>query len=173
MRSSFFPAATSQKDGTKVDVRIEIRPPRSLTDEHGNIPKICRQETVTIHEHDHAKFRQELQYGSEEHYKLFNLMRQFQEGEHGRFKDEAYQALGSKGKRRMRGRAAQSLFTAFLLAASTLRKIRTYLQQADEPADKHALIFVTKRDPAKRKNTWHPDLPDSPDPPELRPPLAA
>ncbi len=45
-------------------------------------------------------------------------------GTHGFAKDPAYEALAGPGKRRVRGRAAQSVFAAFLLAAATsIRKI--------------------------------------------------
>jgi hypothetical protein len=161
--------ATRQADGTTVDARIEIDPSNVPTDENGVHPQVCRQETVSIHVTDDAKFRQSLQYGTEEHYSLYNLMRQSQEGEHGRAKDEAYQGLGSPSRRRMRGRAVQSVFAAFLLAAASVRKISAFLRKAKEPDGPDGAIFVLKRSPAMRKNTWHPDLPDSPDPPELAP----
>lgn len=73
----------------------------------------------------------------------------------------------------MRGRAAQSVFAAFLLAAATVRKIVTFLAKAEEPEDDNAVVYVLKRDPAKRENTWNPELPDRPDPPEVEPPIAA
>jgi hypothetical protein len=161
--------ATRQADGTSVDVRIEIDPSNVPTDDDGTRPKVCRQETVTIHVTDGAKFRQSLQYGTEEHYALYNLMRQSQEGEHGRAKDEAYQGLGSPSRRRMRGRAVQSVFAAFLLAAASVRKIIAFMKKAKEPDAPNGAIVVLKRSPGLRKNTWHPDLPDSPDPPELAP----
>ncbi|TYP87134.1 hypothetical protein [Blastococcus xanthinilyticus] len=161
--------ATRQADQTTVDARIEIDPSNVPTDDNGVRPQVCRQETVSIHVTDDAKFRQSLQYGTEEHYSLYNLMRQSQEGEHGRAKDEAYQGLGSPSRRRMRGRAVQSLFAAFLLAAASVRKIDTFLKKAKEPDGPGGAIFVLKRSPGLRKNTWHPDLPDSPDPPELAP----
>jgi hypothetical protein len=161
--------ATRQADGTTVDVRIEIDPSNVPTDDNGVRPQVCRQETVTIRVTDNAKFRQSLQYGTEEHYALYNLMRQSQEGEHGRAKDEAYQGLGSPTRRRMRGRAVQSVFAAFLLAAASVRKIRSFMEKAKDPDGPDGAIFVLKRSPGLRKNTWHPDLPDSPDPPELAP----
>jgi hypothetical protein len=161
--------STRQPDGTTVDVRIEIDPSNVPTDDNGVRPQVCRQETVSIHVTDNAKFRQSLQYGTEEHYALYNLMRQSQEGEHGRAKDEAYQGLRSPTRRRMRGRAVQSVFAAFLLAAASVGKISAFLRKAKEPDGPDGAIFVLKRSPAMRKNTWHPDLPDSPDPPELAP----
>jgi hypothetical protein len=69
----------------------------------------------------------------------------------------------------MRGRAVQSVFAAFLLAAASVRKISAFLRKAKEPDGPDGAIFVLKRSPTMRKNTWHPDLPDSPDPPELAP----
>lgn len=160
--------ATRQPDGTKADVRIEIDPSNVPT-ENGIPPQVCRQDKVSIHIAEGAKFRQTLQYGTDEHYVMYNLMRQSQEGEHGRVKDQAYEALDLPGKRRMRGRAVQSIFAAFLLAASAVRKTRTFLAKAEEPADDDAVIYVLKRDPKKRPNTWNTDLPDTLMPPELEP----
>jgi hypothetical protein len=48
------------------------------------------------------------------------------EGLNGYAKDPAHQALGQPGRRRVRGIAAQSLFTALLLMAANIRKIRTW-----------------------------------------------
>ncbi len=62
-------------DGHKVDVRIEIGPSNVPTDEVRNWPKVCRQDKVSIHVTDGAKFRQTLQYGTDEHYTLYNLIR--------------------------------------------------------------------------------------------------
>jgi hypothetical protein len=110
----------------------------------GNKPPVCRQETVSVGPLDGAKFRQPLPYGSDEHSDLFNTLRQSQEGMHGFAKDEAHEALGAPGKRRVRGKAAQSIIAAFLLAAANIRKIRTFLTNADE--DEDGAVFVPRRE---------------------------
>lgn len=77
-----------------------------------------------------AKFWQDLPFGSPQHTNTYNAMRQSQEGMHGFAKDDAKEALGNPGRRRMRGIAAQSVLAAVLLAAASLRKIRTFLRNA-------------------------------------------
>ena len=47
-------------------------------------------------------------------------------GLNGYAKDPAHQALAQPGRRRVRGIAACSLFTALLLMAANIRKIRTW-----------------------------------------------
>jgi hypothetical protein len=168
-RSEEERATRQRPTGDVVDARIEINPVNVPVSTDGRPPQICRQTSVSIHVTDNAKYRQTLQYGTDEHYSVFNLLRQSQEGEHGRVKDEAYEALGTPGKRRTRGRAAQSIFTAFMLAAASVRKIRTFLAKAEEPDPVTGDIYVLKPDPRNRKNTWNSELPDSPTPPELEP----
>jgi hypothetical protein len=48
------------------------------------------------------------------------------EGLNGYLKDPAHQALAQPGRRRVRGIAAQSIFTALLLAAANIRRIRAW-----------------------------------------------
>jgi hypothetical protein len=69
--------------------------------------------------------------------------RQSQAGLHGFAEDDAHEALGAPGKRRIGGKAAQSLVPAFLLAAANIRKIRTFLTHAQE--DEHGAVFVLRR----------------------------
>ena len=53
-------------------------------------------------------------------------MRNTIEGLNGYVKDPAHQALAQPARRRVRGIAAQSLFTALLLIAANIRKIRAW-----------------------------------------------
>ena len=53
-------------------------------------------------------------------------MRNTIEGLNGYAKDPAHQALAQPGRRRVRGIAACSLFTALLLMAANTRKIRAW-----------------------------------------------
>ena len=62
-------------------------------------------------------------------------------------KNDAYEALGTPGKRRIKGRAAQSVFAAFLLAAAGIRKVRVFLRNALH--DNNDDLYVPRR---KRKN---------------------
>ncbi len=92
---------------------------------------------------DGAKFRQPLVYGSDKHTDLFNTLRQSQEGMHGFVKDEDNEALGAPGKRRVRGKGAQSVFDAFLLAAASIRKIRAIITERQEDSDE--TIYVPRK----------------------------
>lgn len=67
-----------------------------------------------------------MQYGSAEHARVYGLGRAPIEGINGHVKDSAYEDLHQKAKRRIRGIAAQSLFTAVSLVAMNLRKIRVW-----------------------------------------------
>ena len=53
-------------------------------------------------------------------------MRNTIEGLNGYVKDPAHEALAQPARRRVRGIAAQSLFTALLLMAANIRKIRAW-----------------------------------------------
>ena len=53
-------------------------------------------------------------------------MRNTIEGLNGLIKDPAHEALAQPASRRVRGIAAQSIFTALLLTAANIRKIRAW-----------------------------------------------
>ncbi len=121
------------------------------TQTNGIWPKPCRQEFVTIdlrpeneHTKDAAKFRQDLRFGTDDHTDTYNALRQSQEGFHGFAKDEAYEALGSPGKRRSRGYAAQFLFSAVLLAAAGIRKVRVFLEESKDQKDANNDLYVIR-----------------------------
>ena len=81
-------------------------------------------------------------------------MRNTSKGLNGYAKDPAHQALAQPARRRVRGIAAQSVFTALLLAAANIRKIRAW--RALTTSDK---ARITQR--ARRRRTslrdYHPD----------------
>jgi hypothetical protein len=52
------------------------------------------------------------------------------EGTNGVLKDGAHGALGDTRRRRIRGIAAQSLFTALLITATNIRSIQSFLRHA-------------------------------------------
>jgi hypothetical protein len=93
-----------------------------------------------------ARYAQDLIFGTDQHTDTYNVLRQSQEGFHGFAKDDAYEALGTPGKRRVRGLAAQSLFAALLLAAAGVRKIRRFLANAtlDENGDRYVKRVTRK-----------------------------
>ena len=87
-------------------------------------PRICRQTAITIAPDIGARYRQDLPYGSPAWHKTYSTLRNTIEGLNGYAKDTAHQALAQPGRRRVRGIAAQSIFTALLLIAANIRKIR-------------------------------------------------
>ncbi len=89
-------------------------------------PKICRQTAITIAPDIGARYRQELPYGSPAWHARYATLRNTIEGLNSYAKDTAHHALGQPGRRRVRGIAAQSLFTALLLIAANIRKIRAW-----------------------------------------------
>jgi hypothetical protein len=95
------------------------------------------------------------QYGTDQHTDLYNALRQSQEGLHGFAKDEGYEALGSPGKRRSRGYAAQSLFAAVLLAAAGIRKVGVFLRKSKDQKDANGNRFVKRHKRVGEHATTH------------------
>ena len=117
-------------------------------------PRLCRQTAITIAPDIGARDRQELPYGSPAWHQCYATLRNTIEGLNGYAKDTAHQALAQPGRRRIRGIAACSLFTALLLIAANIRKIRAWraLTASDQAG-------ITRR--ARRRRTSLRDyLPD-------------
>ena len=89
-------------------------------------PRLCRQTAITIAPDTGARYRQELPYASPAWHQRYATLRNTIEGLNGYAKDPAHQALAQPGRRRVRGIAACSLFTALLLMAASIRKIRAW-----------------------------------------------
>ena len=89
-------------------------------------PRICTQTAITIAPDIGARYRQDLPYGSPAWHKTYATLRNTIEGLNGYAKDPAHQALAQPARRRVRGIAAQSIFTALLLMAANIRKIRAW-----------------------------------------------
>ena len=70
-------------------------------------------------------------------------MRNTIEGLNGYVKDPAHEALAQPARRRVRGIAAQSLFTALLLIAANIRKIRAWRAQTAQ--DKTSIARRARR----------------------------
>ncbi len=70
-------------------------------------------------------------------------MRNTIEGLNGYAKDPAHEALAQPARRRVRGIAAQSIFTALLLTAANIRKIRAWRPLT--PDDKTAITRRARR----------------------------
>ena len=117
-------------------------------------PKLCRQTAITIAPDAGARYRQDLPYASPAWHQCYAALRNTTEGLNGYAKDPAHQALAQPGRRRVRGIAAQSIFTALLLMAANIRKIRAWraLTASDQAG-------ITRR--ARRRRTSLRDyLPD-------------
>ena len=89
-------------------------------------PRICRQTAITIAPDIGARYRQDLPYGSPAWHQTYATLRNTIEGLNGLVKDPAHEALAQPARRRVRGIAAQSIFTALLLMAANIRKIRAW-----------------------------------------------
>ena len=93
---------------------------------HPATPRLCRQATITIAPGVGARYRQDLPYGSPAWHARYATLRNTIEGLNGLVKDTAHEALAAPARRRVRGIAACSLFTALLLMAANIRKIRAW-----------------------------------------------
>jgi hypothetical protein len=89
-------------------------------------PRLCRQTAITIAPGTGARYRQDLPYGSPAWHTFYATLRNTIEGLNGLVKDPAREALAQPARRRVRGIAAQSIFTALLLVAANIRKIRAW-----------------------------------------------
>ncbi len=117
-------------------------------------PGICTQTAITIAPDTGARYRQDLPYGSPAWHKSYATLRNTIEGLNGLIKDPAHEALAQPARRHVRGIAAQSVFTALLLMAANIRKIRAW--RALTARDK---ARITRR--ARRRRTSQRDyLPD-------------
>ena len=117
-------------------------------------PRLCTQAAITIPPDVGARYRQDLPYGSPAWHARYATLRNTIEGLNGYAKDPAHQALAQPARRRVRGIAACSLFTALLLMAANIRKIRAWRALTARDKDR-----VTRR--ARRRRTSLRDyLPD-------------
>ena len=117
-------------------------------------PKICRQTAITIAPDVGARYRQDLPYGSPAWHACYATLRNTIEGLNGLVKDPAHEALAAPARRRVRGIAAQSLFTALLLMAANIRNIRAWRALT---ASSHTRS-ITRR--ARRRASLRDHLPD-------------
>ncbi len=106
-------------------------------------PRICTQTAITISPGVGARYRQDLPYGTTAWHARYATLRNTIEGLNAYVKDPAHQALAQPGRRRVRGIAAQSIFTALLLAAANIRKIRAW--RAQTASDKTGIARRARR----------------------------
>jgi hypothetical protein len=89
-------------------------------------PRVCRQTAITIAPDTGARHRQDLPFASPAWQDRYATLRNTIEGLNGYIKDPAREALAQPARRRVRGIAACAIFTALLLMAASLRKIRAW-----------------------------------------------
>ena len=150
--------ATGTRPGLICPLRQASRSPRDgrakVLQPPPEPPKICTQTAITIAPDIGARYRQDLPYGSPAWHKTYATLRNTIEGLNGYAKDPAHEALAQPGRRRVRGIAAQSIFTALLLTAANIRKIRAW-RALTAPGKAR----ITQR--ARRRRTslrdYHPD----------------
>ena len=122
--------ATGSHPGLICPLRKTSLPPRDgrpkVLQPPQELPRLCRQTAITIAPDTGARYRQDLPYGSPAWHARYATLRNTIEGLNGYVKDPAHQALAQPGRRRVRGIAAQSIFTALLLTAANIRKIRAW-----------------------------------------------
>ena len=75
-------------------------------------PRLCTQTAITIAPDAGARYRQDLPYGSPAWHARLTTLRNTIEGLNGYAKDTAHQALAQPARRRVRGIAAQSIWSA-------------------------------------------------------------
>ncbi len=114
-------ASTAPRDGRAKVLQPPPEPPR-----------ICRQTAITIAPDTGARYRQDLPYGSPAWHQCYATLRNTIEGLNGYAKDPAHQALAQPGRRRVRGIAAQSIFTAHATRSSGLVGVSAH--STDGPA---------------------------------------
>ena len=128
---------TRQPDGRVVDVRLTIDPPAHFMGPDGKpLLDVCSQDKITVNyteggDESFNRYRQALRFGTGQQRTTYVRLRQAQEGMHGFAKKHAAQALDNPDARLVRGKAAQSLFAALLLAAASIEKIRDFLGTAE------------------------------------------
>lgn len=148
-RCELKPASENPK--TKGKTRIHV------TDAlRANPPKICVQQTVNFPPDAGAKLWQPLHFGSEEWADTYYRLRNTIEGINGTAKDGSHSALDDPERRRVRGVAAQTLFTALLLFATNLQKIASFVAHAVVDTDGVTRRQRKSRRTTKKLQTWTP-----------------
>lgn len=135
---------TLDRDGNMTDLRptiVTIEQAAAMTEAP---PTICQSQTVTLKPTDGGKYRQALPIG-DEHTDTYNRSRQSHEGMNGFTKDDAREALGTPGRRRIRTKVGQQLIAAFLVAAANMRKVRSFLERAELDANDNYFVVRTER----------------------------
>jgi hypothetical protein len=150
---------TSATTSPQISCPISLTPKRPakpgavqvrITDQAKVGGAICTSGSITFPLEVGAKYGQELQYGSPEHRRRYATLRNTIEGYNGTVKDPARGALEESRRRRCRGIAAQSVLTAFILAAENLERIKSFNQKA---VTINGVTFLPRRNRAARRTS--------------------
>jgi hypothetical protein len=140
------PLKASSLRGTDLTLRARVTPP-------AHPDRICTNKTsVSFPPSAGAKYRQDLAYKTKEWQQIYSL-RNTVEGFNGYVKDPNREALGDPGRRRIRGYAAQYVFTTILVVSANIRKIRAWIA-------KNPLIEATAPRRARRSKARRERLSD-------------
>lgn len=115
-----------------------------------------------------AKYGQHFPAFLEEWDRTYRLHRNYVEGFNGYAKDPAFEDLGTPGRRRLGGLGAQAFLGCLYLVAANLRKIATFLAEAEASED-GVLVKRSPRKPSEHRLRYNAYF-DSTGPPE---PLSA
>jgi len=119
--------------------------------EHDDIPaeldRICKQHSVSFEHAEIQKRAQGLVYGTEEGETFHQYARNGIESLNAQIKTGGTADIQTASRRRTRGIAAASIFSAFLLVQHNLTRIASFLKKEFE---EHAQILVRQTVPAIR-----------------------
>lgn len=99
------------------------------------LPKACANKTFQIPAHLGLRHEQAFPYQGPEWRSYNNRFRSANEGKNGSAKNPARQAIGTAGRRRVRGLAANGIITAVQLAAENLTSVKRFIQAAEPDCD--------------------------------------
>ncbi|MEU8143317.1 hypothetical protein [Nonomuraea sp. NPDC048901] len=146
----------TRQRGAHPAAKPRVLPPRPdlKTDQ---LPKICRQHTITLHPGDLGhldKFRQDLAYLSPAWIGTYKPVRANTEGINGRLKGHDLD-LGDPKNRLAHGRVAQTILVALLVAVANDHFLDQW-RHTHEPQDEPITLADTSRD-LRRRTTRRPE----------------
>ncbi|MEJ7634709.1 hypothetical protein [Aeromicrobium sp.] len=121
-------------------------------------PATCctNQNSVTFPAEAGAKYRQELQYATPEWHALYSTLRNTIEGFNGYVKSPTDEDLEQAARRRMRGYTIQFILTTAMIAASNVRKIKSFVIRENRPA-RPTRVRVNRRRRGPSLRDYRPD----------------
>lgn len=141
--------------------QVALRARITAVPEHRD--KICMQTSVSFPPTVGGKYRQDLQFGSQEWARWYKTMRSTVEGFNGYIKDAAFEDLETPARRRLRGRAAQQLLVTLLVVSANIRKLRTWRALQAEPTK--IVQMTARRDNRRARQSLKNYLPPANAPP--------